>query len=310
MAEIAAALAALINNSSDPDAAAFTAAANGADLYIVNRDGIAFVASPSFSQAAVGSASESLATPVSMNVTSSTVAASETWVLKLSAGSTVNRYSFTVKATGTTLQAVLDGLAATLNADSASPYTAAAGSASLLIFRSGSVGFEASLAVEAAGAAAIDPATARTATVTLTGKPVAGETWKLELAGRTYSLVAGPATSSLAAIAENLAGQVNDDGNAAAFTATGVAGATLTSASMFIVNRDGTTFAAQVSVEPATPQSAAAVATQAGVDLFGRPLAGEVWTVTLAGRDYAVVVDATTNTLDKIATALADAIRR
>ena len=37
-AKVAKALAALINNSTDPDAAPFTAAANGATLYVVDRD--------------------------------------------------------------------------------------------------------------------------------------------------------------------------------------------------------------------------------------------------------------------------------
>ena len=60
---------------------------------------------------------------------------------------------------------------------------------------------------------------------------------------------------------------------------------------------------------PATAQTVAAGAPVASVELFGLPLAGEVWTATVAGRAYAVTVDGVTDTLAEIAAALADAVR-
>ncbi len=132
---------------------------------------------------------------------------------------------------------------------------------------------------------AIDPATARTAQVALTGNPVAGEIWSLALAGQTYTVTVGGAIATLGDIALSLASQVNaDDAHVPAYTATAEAG------TLIIVNRNGVAVSATLSVTPATPRTVAPGAPVASVALFGLPLAGEVWTVTIGGRAYSVTV--------------------
>ncbi|MFA5123571.1 beta strand repeat-containing protein, partial [Zavarzinia sp.] len=310
--KVAAALAALINASTDPDAAGFTAAAKGGSLFMVNRNGAAFGASPSFTQVSAGSIGETVATTATLNAAGSTVVAGETWTLTLTSGSTVTSYSHL--ATGTDLQAVLDELVALVNADTASPYTADSGTDRILVFRLGGVAYQATLGVTAAGVAGVDPATARTATVTLSGIPVIGETWSLALAAQNYALVVGSTidtvvVDTLDEIAAAFAGMVNADNlNAAAYTATYENGP-LPDSTLVIINRNGVAVTAAVSVTPATPRTVAAGAPTATVQVFGVPLAGEVWAVTLAGRSYQVTVDASTDTLAEIAAALAEAIR-
>jgi hypothetical protein len=176
-AKVVAALAALINNSTDPDAATFTATASGTSLFIVKTTAGSFTASPSHVPAAAGTTAESVATKSALTVTGSTVVAGETWILTLASGDTVTRYSFT--AAGNVLQTILDELAKQVNVDAANAYTADSASGSLQIFRVGNVAFTAGLSVAPAGVPAIDAATARTAAIALTGNPVAGEKWRV-----------------------------------------------------------------------------------------------------------------------------------
>jgi hypothetical protein len=302
-ANIAAALAALINNSTDPDAAQFSAAANGARLFIVDRLAPAAAAAGySYTRAPVSVNGETATASVSLSVTASNVFAGEAWVLTLTSGGVATTYSVPATAL-TNLQDLLDALAALVNADAATLYTADTGSGSLQLFRSGNDAFQASLSVATAGVPTVDAVTARTAMVVLTGNPIQGEQWHLALAGQTYTVTAG-ASPTLAGIASSLAALVNADNvNAAAYSAIGEAG------TLVIVHRDGAAVVAAISVTPATAQTVAAGAPVASVGLFGYPLAGEVWTVTVAGRAYAVTVDNVTDTLPEIAAAIADAIR-
>src|SRR6185436_7985787 len=90
-ARVAAALAALINNSNDPDAAAFTAVSDGAQLFIVKRDGAAFTASFTPTQVSAATVTTTSARTYTLDVTGS-VAAGESVALKLTVGATVSTY--------------------------------------------------------------------------------------------------------------------------------------------------------------------------------------------------------------------------
>src|SRR6185436_11574626 len=227
-ARVVAVLAGLVNASADPDAAPYSAAANGARLYIVDRVLPALLGTTyTVAQGASAFPSQSATATVAIAIATSpapVVKAGEAWVLTLISGGVVTSYSYT--PTLATLQSVLDNLASLINSDAATPYTAVAGTNSLLVYRSGTAVFQTSLTVIPVGSPTLGTS-ARTALVALTGNPVAGEQWKLTLkdanlpaAGRTYTFNAG-ATTTLADIAADLAGQVStDDANLPAYSAT------------------------------------------------------------------------------------------
>ena len=85
---------------------------------------------------------------VAVAVTLPVVEVGEAWVLTLTSGGVATSYSFT--ATDTLLQTVLDELAAKVNADTATLYTADVLGSSLVVFQSGAAAFQAGLSVVAA----------------------------------------------------------------------------------------------------------------------------------------------------------------
>jgi hypothetical protein len=299
--KVAAALAALLNNSSDPDAEAYSAVARDGTLFIVNRDGSAFTPAYGYVQVSAGTIGESVAKPVTLQVNASTVVSGENWVLELISGSTVSTYSVTA---GASLQDILAHLADAVNADAGSPYAADVVAGAIRLFRSGDAAFSATLSVSPAGVPAIDAATARTTLVSLVGNPVVGEVWTLSFGGQSYAVTVTGAMASLADVAQGLAALVNaDNTHAAMYTASHE------DKVLLITNREGTVFSAAVAVTPALPRTTGATPTVARVDLSGFPLAGEEWTVTLGGHDYTVVVGGSVNSLGEIASALAGVIR-
>ncbi|MBV5331577.1 hypothetical protein JZU69_04155, partial [bacterium] len=283
---VAAALAALLNSSADPDAAEFSATARGASLYIVNRGQLVFTSGYTFVPATLSAVSTATGKSAVIDATGSSVVADESWTLTLTAGSTVTTY--TVATASTDLQTVLAGLAVRINADSANAYLADASGSVLRVFRSGSTDFTASLSIVAAGVPAVDPATVRTEMHALTGVAVSGESWRLTLAGRNYSVAVDATNDTLAKIATALAGLVNADANADDFTASAE------SATLILTNRAGGALGATLNALPTPSQTVSASLTALRLELVGNPLAGERWTVTLAGRAYTVTADATT----------------
>ena len=299
---VAAALAALINDSADPDAAAFSAAARDGSVFVVKREGTtAFTLAATATQQAAASIGAGTAAVGGRDAGGSGVVAGETWVLTLAAANSVATYR--VAAANTSLATLLADLARLVNADAGGAYVADVAGTQLLLFRGDGAAITATLAVEAAGVAAIDPGTARSMTIALNGNPVAGETWTLTLAGRTHAEQVGNA-DSLAAVAARLAARVNLDANLAEFSAAGAG------AGLVLVQRNGAAFDATLSVAPTTPRAVAPVVSQSQLTLFGHPLAGEVWRVELANRSFAVTAAASGPAAQAgIADALAQAIR-
>jgi Ca2+-binding RTX toxin-like protein len=300
--DVASALAALLNSSTDPDAASFSALSQDADLFIVNRDGSVFTPAYSFVQASGATLGATVAKPLTLDASGSTAVAGEIWELELTAGSTVTTYEYTT--TSNDLQMLLEGLATTVNANPASSYSADTTTDALQLFRFGNISFTADLKVLGGYVAEVDASTASTATIQMVGNLVVGETWELALSDQIYTLTVTSVMTSLDEVAAGLASLVNaDDTHAAAYTAIGE-GDTL-----ILVNRNGDAYEASVSVTPVTPRTVSTDLSMVRVDLVGYPLTDEVWSVTLGGHAYNVTVDATTNTLDEIAAALASEIR-
>src|SRR5207248_2784407 len=155
--------------------------------------------------------------------------------------------------------------------------TATSEGAGLLIVNRIGTTFASDLAITPAKAYTVD-STAKSATVTLAGAPVAGEIWTLSLGTLAYAVTYGGAVDSLQKIAEGLAAAVNADTRTAAQPYTAVAeGATLV-----IVNRAGAAFTPSLqitsvsgfSLEAGTPKTLSGA-------LLSTLNASDVWSFTL-----------------------------
>src|SRR5574341_322088 len=330
--DIAAGLAAAINEQAAAD---FTAAAEGSLLLITNRAGTSFqtgfelaLATPT--SGAFGNV-ETTAKATTATL-SGTPVTGEVWKLELKNGagsSILSTHSHTVLA-GDTLAAIAADFVAQINADGPSDFTAAADGALVVIVNRAGTAFATSFAITlappatgTAGAAAINSTTATTSTVTLSGIPVNGETWKVTVDSQIYSLIIGQSYNigpvstvidTLDEIAGALATAINADANAADFTATSE-GSTL-----IIIKRGGAAFTTSFSVtspSATSPVSFTGIGEAKTVTLSGALVDGDTWKITIDGTASSVIrgnsylvetASVSAQTLSEIATVLADKI--
>jgi Ca2+-binding RTX toxin-like protein len=314
--EIAAVFAQAING--DNNAANFTAAADGATILIVNLAGAEFDTTLTVTPLAgtAGGAFTIVQTGTSATVSlTGTPVANEIWRVAVTIGGVTRTYDYTVTG-GVSLNAIATALAGLVNADlGVAGITATAIGTNLQIVKSSPGIFRAAFEIR--------PYTlttnATTASVVLSGMPVSGDTWRVSIDGRPYSVVASTTLDTLAEIAAALVTAINNDnvGAAANFSAA-VDGNVLV-----IVNRAGATFTTLFGIElagggvPGVLTVAATVPKTAVVTFGGTPLTGDLWTLTVAGTPYSVTIgndylidgiSTTVNTLSELAAALAEAI--
>src|SRR5207249_1744308 len=298
LAATAQALANAINASADPDAASLTMSTEGSMLVIANRaSGAVTISASSVTPVGTSVVAAGSASRVALAV-SGLVVADETWTLTLASGSVTRAITYTAAASDGVAQ-VLQALAATINADPALAFAGKADASTLSLLRSSGESFTATLAVAPAGTASVDAASARTTLVTLSGQPVTGERWRLEVAGVSYDVtVDSTSVATLADIAAALAAQLD----ASAFTATSEG------AELLIVNSSGAAFTSSLAIVPAKAYTVDTAAKSATVALVGAPVAGEAWTLRLGTLAYSVIFGGAVDSLQKIAEGLAAAI--
>ncbi|HTD65340.1 MAG TPA: hypothetical protein VK846_02265, partial [Candidatus Limnocylindria bacterium] len=246
----------------------------------------------------------------------------EIWSLTLTVGGVPLTFHHEVRGSAT-LEEIAASLAAAINAHPSANLSAEAFGVALVVVNSAAntsgAAFEIqNAASHPAASATATSTTASTTTLSLTGTPALGETWYLQVqiaAGastvtRTYvhivALVdednnaATPKTvENLSNIATALAVVVNSDVNAASFTAL------VSDDQIVLVNRAAQVYQASVGVAPAGLESTISIA------LSGTPVAGQVWSVQLAGQMFFHVVsaaDGSVDTLAEIAASLATSI--
>ena len=286
LASIASALAADVNARA---ATEFTATPSDASLLITNslKEFKTFA-----SVTAAGAFSGGANATTTIALLSGTPKVGDRWTVRLAIGVDATSHGFTV-TNGSTLDDIAAGLAAAINGQAAADFTAAAeGSLLLITNRAGTsfqTGFELVLATPTSGTFGGVEINAKATTATLSGTPLAGEVWQLELknsAGtatlstHSHTVLAG---DTLEAIAADFAAQINANGPSE-FTAT--ADGPL----VVIVNRAGTVFTTSFAITLAPPATgtagAAAIdstkATTSTVAFSGTPVNGETWTVSLS----------------------------
>jgi len=306
--QVAEALAVAINNDVNmPD---FTATVEADTLIIVNRAGTPFSFGNSFDIDAT------TATTTMVTLGGKPVA-DETWEV------TVAGQSHTVTVGGTVNSVVVDtlgeiakALAWQIESDPLlSEFTAMTEGSMLLIVKRTAGDFTTSVEITPVGTitspadpVASDASTVAAATIALTGTPVVGEEWEVELTfdstTTTHSWMAMTG-DTLAIIAQKLADDINTNTTSAAEFAATTTEDSQGNTLLVIVKRATGSFTAELSVMPAGNLAAEPAATTSLVTLSGTPVGGDTWTVLLDSMAYDVTV---TGTLADVAAGLADAI--
>jgi hypothetical protein len=177
-----------------------------------------------------------------------------------------------------TLADMARALAAAVNNDTGADYLATTDGGTVVLVNLNGNAFSTVLGIAPLGSAAVDDATATTATVLLTGAPVAGEIWTITLDDTvTPSVHAVPIAGgeSLADVAVLLADSINASG---LFDVS----ATADGDYVVIASQSGVAFTTTFEI---TPVGSAVIddttASSTTVQLTGTVVAGDVWTVVL-----------------------------
>jgi hypothetical protein len=200
------------------------------------------------------------------------------------------------------LAEVAAALAADINATADEAFTATSDAESVIIVNREGADFTTAFALtladgNPAGAMVIDDHTATIRRINLSGTPAAGDTWTATVAGSDYSLPeldaaaitafdtdgtaglsAAEITAALGEIAADLAEAVNA-GAPDQYTATSDGDV------LFIVNRNGDVFEAEVAVTTTATPAIPADATATVVTLSGMVFNNDVWTIRINDSD-------------------------
>jgi hypothetical protein len=270
---------------------ALAARTAGVALIIVNTAGNTLSTSFAIGPAATPVTPDPVPTYVRDVELSGTPVAGDTWSVALTfndgSGPVTTTHSYVVRAT-VALSEVAAGLAAKINAADTG-FSAYVQGNTLVVENAGEPGFASAAKVTAAGAASgsitRSVASSTVTRLSLGGVATAGENWAVTVGGVTYSYV----VESVEVIAAKLAAAVGTAANAA-FVATSEGG------TLILVNRvDGftvTTGFTPAAVSTGTATLDATAATAWAVELAGRPVAGETWTIRLGGFDYSIIAGA------------------
>ena len=287
--EIGGELARMIND--EPAAPDFSATTQGDTLLIVNRAGAPFTTTFKITPASGFTIDANTAIATVVKLTGSVPAAGNDWTVLLTSNGATAKYSHTVVA-GDTLSTIAVALAVLINADNvnAADFTATADGDSLVIVNRAGTPFTLT------NSFVIDPATADTTTVSLSGVAVVNEIWTITLTlggvAMTFSHTVG-SSDTLASIATALATAINTSllPEAADFSATTEGSALL------IVNRAGAAFGITAAVDPAVSLVPTSIVSNDPSKTFaltavlnGLPGLSETWSVTLNGHANSVVV--------------------
>ena len=298
--DIATALAADINAGAAGD---FTAVAEGDLLLIVNRDGQAFTTTFTITPAA-GSLDGSFTIDETTALT--TVAelvggpfAGEVWKAYVTVDDVTTVHSYPVTGSDT-LDDVAAQLAIDINTNAPAEFTVTTEGKILVIINRVGTSFSTGYKITSATAISdeISSAAADSAVITLSGTPVAGETWEIDLASGSYDYVVA-ADDRLSDIVAALVDDINTNAPSA-FTAA-VKGIS------FVVVNDSATFTPTFTITPFNGYAIASPDSAATVTLSGTPEADEIWTVNLGTSTHSHRVTISQSLAD-IAAALAEDI--
>ncbi len=312
--QIGRALAQAINATAP---AGFTAFADGAQLFVAERSGIAFDASAvvaldtpptggSLAASANGAAivAELNGDPVPGETWRLTIG-SQNYDVKVGDTLTLGGQPVTVA----TRADIARALASAVNSTVAGTIVATQVGDTLVLIDNAGGAFTAQLAVLTSGPAGTVVVTAADAVVTIGGTPQAGQTWTVVLNGTTSVTVAfnevvnGVTVNTLAKLGAALTFKIDQ---LSAFSAT-VGVSPPVGTAVINVHATGGSFANSAATVAGLSGSAGVVArSSATATLSGAPQPGELWTVTVNGNVTSLTVNPTTpETLAQVAAALA-----
>jgi hypothetical protein len=263
LADVATGLAAAINAAAGDS---YLATASGSELLVVNASGAAFTVSLSAAPAALS---------VSRNFdVSGAVAALDLWKLTLSVGGIDTTVSFT--SAGSSLSALATGLAQAI--DTLAGFTARASGSVLTISTEGvNAGRPFTLSTVARAGTVTESVTTASRDLQLWGPVVAGDLWRLQLTvGGVLHTLEVPVASTLAQLQTDLLAAIDGLDN---FRADVVGG-------LVRVATDGTAdglgFGLTYTVERGFASTLSTSVASATIgQAQGRPVAGEVWQITV-----------------------------
>jgi hypothetical protein len=244
---IAGALAALINDTA-PEA--YTASADGAELFVANREGFRFYLADAF---VIDSATASAQT---LDLAGSRPAiVGETWYLRFTVDAELRVIDHTIgtvtETTATvrpeTVADIALALAARINDAFGEDFTAIVDGSEIIIIKRTAGTFSVEFDADEASIGTISDAVEL---LVLAGTPVEGETWTLSLGGVDYSVIV-EAGDDLPTVVAGLAQLINDDDSPEGEAFMAIVAPDGGGETLVVVNRDGVAFGYELNVAPA-----------------------------------------------------------
>jgi Ca2+-binding RTX toxin-like protein len=202
------------------------------------------------------------------------------WTVSLTIGGNTTAFHHVVYAENA--DAVALALAAQINARAGAGFKATTDGATLVIINVTGTDFQTSFGVTTIsgdGQGTVDPTTATTTTVDLSGDLVAGEFWRIVINGDAATTYEHEvlADETLADVAEDLAAQISEDGTD--FTAA------TQKDTLLITSLAGDEFTTELEITP-----------------FGLPVEGDRWTITLVHTDASLAIEVDDDTVETTTT--------
>ncbi len=276
--------------------------AEGDLLLVVNRAGQAFTTTFTITPAA-GSLDGSFTIDETTALT--TVAdlvggpfAGEVWKAYVTVNDVTTVHSYPVTGSDT-LADVAAQLAIDINTNAPAEFTVTTEGEILVIINRVGTSFSTGYKITSATAISDETssAAADSAVITLSGTPVAGETWEIDLSGGSYDYVVA-ADDRLSDIVAALVDEINNASSAFTAAVKGIS---------FVVVNDSATFTPTFTITPFNGYAIASPDSAATVTLSGTPEANEIWTVNLGTSTHSHRVTISQSLAD-IAAALAEDI--